>query len=214
MTPDSINAALSIKEAQIVDRAGEEIEELFHQQIDAAEEAMSAQARIGVGDIAPDFSLPATSGDIVTLSDVLEHQPVILTFYRGSWCAFCNSALPVWQRALPAVESKGARLVAISPETLDRAQEFRESAGLTYDLLSDEGNKTAAAYGLVFRIPDAACMTISGFGINIGAANGNGDWSVPATATFVIGKDGRILLADCGPDYRRRLEPEAALAVI
>ncbi len=210
----TINSALSETEDEIVQRQGDNIKTLFKQQIDAAARRLSTNPIIRVGATAPDFLLPSTSGNSLSLFEELKNHKVVLTFYRGSWCNFCNTALRVWQRMLPRVHGKNATLWAIAPETLDRALEFQQEAKLEYALLSDHENKIAEAYGLVFELPQDARETLERFGTDVGSYNGTGDWSVPITATYVIGQDHRILLADCGPDYRQRMEPETVISML
>jgi len=198
---------------EIVSRRGEKIRSLFEVQIAAATEHL-LQGRVPkAGDIAPDFSLTASDGQRLTLDEVLANGPVVLTFYRGSWCNFCNAALRVWQRALPELRLIGVKLFAIAPETLEVCREFKAAAKLDYELLSDAGHIAADAYSLTFKLPEPAREMLTSFGKDVGALNGNGEWSVPVTATFAISPDKRILFVDCGPDYRRRAEPEDVLRV-
>lgn len=198
----------------IVSRRGESIRSLFESQIAAAAEHL-LQARVPkVGDTAPDVSLTSTDGRSVALAQLPAAGPIVLTFYRGSWCNFCNAALRVWQQALPEFEAIGVRLFSVAPETLDVCRSFKAAAKLDFELLSDVGHAAADAYGLTFELPSAARETLSGLGIDVGTRNGNGEWSVPVTATFGIGGDGHIIFADCGPDYRRRAEPGEVLEVL
>ena len=215
MTSDkSINAALQETEDDIVRRRGDAIKTLFDQQVDAAARHLENNSKLQPGATAPDFLLPSTSGQPLSLSEEVKQHKVILTFYRGSWCNFCNTALRIWQRMLPKVHAKKATLWAIAPETPERALEFQQAAGLEYTLLSDHENKIAEAFGLVFELPQEARETLKELGTDVGAHNGTYDWSVPITATYVIGLDRRILLTDCGPDYRQRIEPETVISVL
>jgi len=198
----------------IVSRRGESIRSLFEAQISAAAEHL-LQARVPkAGDLAPKFSLLASDGRLLTLDEAVSEGPVVLTFYRGGWCNFCNAALRVWQRALPDLRASGANLFAIAPETPDVCRDFKSAARLDYELLSDTGHVAADAYGLTFELPVDARETLAGFGIDVGARNGNGDWSVPVTATFAIGRGRQVLFADCGPDYRQRADPTQVLSVL
>lgn len=198
----------------IINRQGENMRSLFDAQIAAAAEHL-IQARVPkVGDSAPDLSVTATNGRLLTLHELLSDGPIVLTFYRGSWCNFCNAALRVWQRALPEFGAIGVRLFAVAPETLDVCRNFKEAAKLDFELLSDIGHAAADAYGLTFELPSLARETLSGFGIDVGTLNGNGEWSVPVTATFAISSDGQVIFADCGPDYRRRAEPQQLLEAL
>ena len=208
----SLNEDLADVEADIINRNGGEINSLFEQQIDAAELHLKRTSVAKVGNLAKDFSLKDTTGAIVTLSEILRDGSLILTFYRGSWCNFCNAALIFWDKHLPEIEAKGSKLLAIAPEKIEACREFKAASGIRFELLSDSNNDVARSYDLVYELPTSAREKLSSFGTDVGDLNGNGSWEVPITATYVIGQDQRIILADCGPDYRSRLEPEVALA--
>ena len=210
----SLNKDLTDVEEDIVNRRGSGITTLFDQQIDAAEHHLKNASVANVGNLAKDFSLEDTKREKVNLSVIVLSGPVILTFYRGSWCNFCNAALKYWDRYVPEIEARGSKLFAIAPEKIEICREFKAASGLKFELLSDSDNEVATRYGLVYELPKAAKETLSSFGTDVGVANGNGSWEVPITATYVIGKDQRVMLADCGPDYRKRLEPEIVLAAL
>ena len=210
----SLNRDLADVETDIVNRRGSGITALFDQQIDAAEHHLKNSSVANVGSLARDFSLEDTKEVKVTLSEIVLSGPVILTFYRGSWCNFCNAALKFWDRYVPEIEARGSKLFAIAPEKIEICREFKAASGLKFELLSDSNNEVAAMYDLVYELPTAAKETLASFGTDVGVVNGNGSWEVPVTATYVIGKDQRIMLADCGPDYRKRLEPETVLAAL
>ena len=210
----TLNEELIDVEADIVNRNGSEITSLFEQQIDAAERHLQSTSLAQVGNLAKDFSLKDTKGAIVSLNEIVLDGPIILTFYRGSWCNFCNAALKYWDKYVPEIEASGAMLLAIAPEKNEICREFKAASGIRFELLSDSNNEVAAMYGLVYELPKAARKKLSSFGTDVGTINGNGSWEVPVTATYVIGKDQRVKLADCGPDYRKRLEPEVVLAAL
>ena len=115
---------------------------------------------------------------------------------------------------MPEIEVRGSKLFAIAPEKIEICREFKAASGLKFELLSDSNNEVATMYGLVYELPKAAKEILSSLGTDVGVVNGNGSWEVPVTATYVIGKDQRVMLADCGPDYRKRLEPETVLTVL
>ena len=209
----SMNKILKDVENELLGRLGDALKPLFDSQISEAETHLAAARVFGLGDSAPDFSLVATSGQNISLRDVVSRGPVVLTFYRGSWCNFCNAALKVWQRAMPELAAKNVTLLAIAPETPEICREYKQAAGLDYELLSDVNNVTADAYGLAFELPLEAREMLVGLDTDVGDRNGNGSWSVPITATYAIGGDQKIRLADCGPDYRRRVDPEDVMAV-
>jgi len=208
----SLNKELAAVEREIIGRRGEEIRSLFDAQISTAESHLLMAPSLSVGSLAPDFSLTATGGQTISLWGALRQGQVILTFYRGSWCNFCNRTLKIWQDYLPAILAKGATLYAISPEKPENGRKFKEAAGLEYELLCDADNKVGDAYGLMFTLPTSVQIKLADLGTDVGNWNGNGNWDVPVTATYIVGQDKRIRLVDCGPDYRQRLEPKLAIS--
>jgi peroxiredoxin len=139
----------------------------------------------------------------------------VVTFYRGGWCPYCNLELRAYQNLLPTIIAAGASLVAISPEKPDDTVTTAEKNALTFPVLSDVGQIVGKAFGLVYTFTDELKWAYGGFGLDIPAKNGAPDeWSLPLSATYVIGMDGVILFADTGVDYRRRAEPLDVLAVL
>lgn len=140
-TVENFMSALPEDEAQTV--AGS-FEKLYASKI--------AEHAISVGDSAPDFTLPKVTGDPVNLHETLRHGPVVLSFYRGGWCPFCNLELHALQTRLPEIRALGATLIGISPETPDKAMAAIDEHQLEFEVLSDIGNKTARQYGLLFTV--------------------------------------------------------------
>jgi len=140
---------------------------------------------------------------------------VIVTFYRGGWCPYCNLELKAYQAVLPRIIAAGASLVAISPEKPDDSVSTAEKNGLTFAVLSDVGQKVGKAFGLVYAFTDELRTVYDGFKLDIPQRNGTPDeWSLPLSATYVIGSDGRILFADTSVDYRHRTDPLDVLQVL
>ena len=168
-----------------------------------------------IGDQAPDIVLPDASGRTFDVAKLLETGPVIVTFYRGGWCPYCNLELRAYQAVLPRITAAGAKLVAISPEKPDDSVSTAEKNALTFPLLSDIGQRVGKAFGLVYSFTDELRSVYDGFKLDIPAKNGApDDWSLPLSATYVIGPDGRILFADTSVDYRRRTDPLDVLQVL
>ncbi len=164
------------------------------------------------GDPAPNFRLPDAQGGSVELKALLERGPVVLTFYRGQWCPYCNLELRAYQKLLPQLQALGANLVAVSPQTPDNSLSTAEKNELAYPVLSDVGLHVTRAYGLAFDLPSELVELYRRRNNDLVKWNGEGGWSLPIPATYVIGQDARIALAHVDPDYRDRLEPEAVLA--
>ena len=159
------------------------------------------------GALAPDFTLPNVAGRPVTLSALLARGPVVLTFYRGEWCPYCNLQLRAYQAILPQIRDLGASLVAVSPQTPDNSLTTAEQKSLTYSVLSDVGNEVARRYGLVFSLSEA----LRAVSADLPAYNGDASWELPMPGTFVIAPDGTVRLAFVDADWTRRLEPAAIL---
>jgi peroxiredoxin len=180
-----------------------------------ADVALAASALVanalGAGAIAPDFILPDASGYTVRLAKLLRKGPVILSFYRGGWCPYCNLELRAYQALASRMQALGVRLVAISPELPDEtAATVRENA-LGFDVVSDVGSEVAKAYGVAFDLADELRPLYARLGHALPDKNG-ADWVLPVPATYVIAPSGEIVLAHVDTDYRRRLEPADAIA--
>ena len=167
-----------------------------------------------VGDAAPDFELPDARGGNVTLAGLRSDGPVVLVFYRGAWCPYCNLQLRAFQAALADIHAAGASLVAVSPQTPDNSLTLAEQAALEFPVLSDVGNTVARSYGLVFALGAADRELHGGVGIDLAASNGDATWELPAPAVFVVDADGTIRYASIAGDYRWRVGPDEVLAAL
>lgn len=167
-----------------------------------------------VGSRAPDFSLPSATGKTVCLSDQLTCGPVVLTFYRGAWCPFCNLALQTYQRSLDKIKAKGATLIAVSPQTPDYSLSMKEKNALAFEVLSDKGSKVSAQYGLAFKTPLAHQKILALFDMPLSKVNGDDTGLIPVPATYVIGRDSVIAWAHIDPNYRHRGEVDDILAAL
>jgi peroxiredoxin len=166
------------------------------------------------GDFAPEIVLSNAKGETVDVGMLLKRGPVIVTFYRGGWCPYCNLELRAFQKILPEIKAVGASLVAISPEKPDDTLTTAEKNALSFEVLSDVGQKVGRAFGLVYIFSDKLKGAYQGFGRDIPGANGSDEWALPISATYVIGRNGRIIYAYTDPDYRDRADPEEVLKVL
>lgn len=172
------------------------------------------EAATSTGATAPDFTLPNATGTPVQLSQLLSQGPVVLSFYRGQWCPYCNLELRALQQALPDISAAGATLVAVSPQTPDNSLSTVEKNELTFEVLSDVGNRVARDYGLVFQLPENLRPIYAGFGIDVPAHNGDETFELPVAATYVIATDGTIAHAFVDADYTKRLDPADIAAAL
>lgn len=188
------------------------------QTIDAGIAAMQAagltQHSLRAGHHAPDFTLPEAAGQPVHLAELLKSGPVVLVFYRGNWCPYCNLQLRAYDQALAQFQAYGATLVAVSPQTPDLTRLTAEEKDLHFPVLSDAGNAVARQYGLAYQIGGAVYNTLHGVGIDLAAFNGDTSGELPLTGTFVIARDGRIAWATTEASFKERPDPALILTAL
>ena len=173
-----------------------------------------AKAALKVGDRAPAITLGNANGETVDVGALLHSGPVIVTFYRGGWCPYCNLELRAFQQALPEIKAAGASLVAISPEKPDDTLSTSEKNALSFEVLSDVGQKVGRAFGLVYEFSDELKSAYREFGLDIPSKNGAEEWALPIAATYVIDRSGVIIYADTDADYRDRADPVDVIKVL
>ncbi|RZL12889.1 MAG: AhpC/TSA family protein [Hymenobacter sp.] len=178
--------------------------------------AASGQASrvLQAGQAAPGFTLPSATAELVGLAQLLQHGPVVVVFYRGNWCPYCNVQLRAYQQLLPELAQHGAALVAISPQTPDFTSLTASDKALTFPVLSDVGNVVARQYGLAYEVGVEVADTLRSVGIDLGAHNGTADDELPLTATFVIGTDGFIKWSWGEANFKHRADPTEILAAL
>ncbi|WP_327318838.1 peroxiredoxin-like family protein [Streptomyces sp. NBC_01235] len=188
---------------QIMQRAGQELAD-----------SGQADRALAVGARAPLFRLPSATGDPVSLAGLLAAGPVVLAFYRGAWCPYCNIALRTLQQHHDEISARGARLVAASPQVPDESLALAEKHQLDFDVLSDVGSDTAKQYGLAFDLPDDLAAVYDRLGFDLQRVNGGHPRTLPLPATYVIDREGVIRWAFVDTDYTRRAEPADILAAL
>lgn len=174
----------------------------------------AAQRALKAGDTMPAFTLDDAEGKPVSSADLLRQGPLVVTFYRGVWCPYCNMDLQALQAALPAVQEAGAKLVAISPQLAANSRKAVRQNSLTFPILSDSHNDVAAAFGLRFELQDYLVDLYKSLKNELPAFNGDASWTLPMPARYVVAQDGTIVYAEVNPDYTRRPEPSDMLPAI
>ncbi len=174
----------------------------------------AAGGALKAGDKAPAFTLADPDGQPVSSIDLLARGPLVVSFYRGVWCPYCNMELQALQAALPEFAALGASLVAISPQTAVNSRKSLRQNDLGFPILSDARNDVAAAFGLRFALPDYLVELYKGLKNDLPAFNGDQSWTLPMPGRFVIGQDGTILYAEVNPDYTKRPEPDVMLPAL
>lgn len=168
-----------------------------------------------VGDRVPNFELPNQDGVLVNVKDLYAKGPVVITFYRGFWCPYCNVDLANLNHYKEAIEEAGATLYSISPELEEFSKKVKIMQKLQFDILTDKSNKVAEAFGLKFKMPnDLIELYRDKFQINLKQYHGDDLWELPMPARFLVDTEGIIRYAESEPDYRERPDPDDLMKVL
>lgn len=185
-------------------------EQTQHTVMQAMQELVAAQLDKDAkttGDQIPDFELDDAQGNRVRIRERLAQGPLVISFYRGGWCPFCNLEFKALHDILPRIKAHGAQLIGISPETPESIAETVSQHGVQFDVLSDAGNRVAKAFGLIMYVPEPMRPLYAQWGMDVPAANGDDSWALPIPATYVVDRDGRIRAHYVNVDYTQRMEP-------
>ena len=196
-------AALPAEVAQTIARANAQIEQ-------------SGEASgLAVGDMAPEFTLLGADGRQVRLSERLAEGLVIVSFYRGAWCPFCNLELRALASVLPKISELGASLIAISPQAPEESAGLVGQHQLTFDVLSDLDGAVARAWKLRFTLSDELkALYQNVFALDLTKANADGSWTLPVPGTFVLDRHGVIRARYVSSDYTTRMEPDEIISTL
>lgn len=185
---------------------------VFDQDASQLNDRFETLLQVQPGDKAPDFELPDATGKTVSLQQLLTDGPVVLAFYRGAWCPYCNLQLSLYQKALDKIKAAGATLVAVSPQTPDHALSMQEKNELRFPVLTDSRNEVARQYTTVFRNGDAPVATMASLGYDFDSFYENNSREIPVPAVFIIDQTGVVTFAKTeGGDYRNRVAPDEVL---
>lgn len=186
----------------------------FDKQVQELRDMNFASKGLQVGDTIPMFGLNNAKGQMVNSKEVLEKHPIIISFYRGGWCPYCNLELRALQQFLPEFEKLGAKLITISPEKPDNSLSTVEKNNLQFEVLTDTDNKLAREFGIVFEFPEYLEDTYNGFGLDLKKYNNTSKVELPLPATYVVDKKGTIRYAFADEDYTLRANPEDILEAL
>lgn len=170
-------------------------------QVAAAQEAPEG---LFIASKAPDFKAKDQNGKEIRLKDLLKEGKVVLVFYRGYWCPYCNKELSKLQDSLQLIKDKGATLIAVSPEKQENISKTIEKTKAEYSILHDEGPKIMKAYEVEFEVPENTITRYRNAGIDIGKNNGDNGNFLPIPAVYIIDKESTITYRFFEPDYKKR----------
>jgi peroxiredoxin len=177
-------------------------------------ESAQAQRAKKAGDAAPEFTLRDLDGKPVSSRDLLDSGPLVISFYRGVWCPYCNLELQALQSALPDIAARGASLIAISPQTAPNSRKSQRDNKLSFPILSDTRSEVADAFGIRFALPHYLVALYKSFKNDLPTFNDDPAWVLPMSARYVIGTGGVIAYSEVNPDYTQRPDPSELLPVL
>ena len=163
------------------------------------------------GDTLTTAELINTKNEKINIDEMLKKGPLVISFYRGGWCPYCNFELRALQGALPQIKESGANLIAITPETPDNSLTTSEKNEIAFNVLTDTNNNYARELGLVFKMPKALQEVYKSFGIDLEAHNGNADFELPMPATLVVNSNKEVSYSFVSEDYTKRADIPAIL---
>lgn len=212
-TAQTLSQKLAEKSAQTVKRAPADRVATFQKGIDLVRATGIEKSAKQVGDAAVDGQLKDWKGNTITLSELWKQGPVVLMWYRGGWCPYCNIQLRAMQQNLDKLENAGARLVVLTPELPAKAKETAEANDLNIVALHDANLELAKKYGIVFDLPAPIAPMYRSSG-RLKEFNGNDELQLPLSATYVVDQSGKITFAFLDADYKKRAEPSDVIAAV
>lgn len=170
--------------------------------------ASSAEATnpLKAGQKLPDVSVKNEDGKSVPLSTYHQDSPLVIVFYRGSWCPICTRHFQELLQSYPEIKKLGASVIAISPDTVENSAANAKQLDLPFPLLSDSDLTAARKFGIAFKVDDATLTKYQGYGINLKKASGQDHESLPVPAVYIVDQSGKVVFAHSNPNYRERLE--------
>ena len=208
-----LDALLSVKRQEAAAKFTEEKKQVYAEGISSVAASGVLENALNVNSKAPNFTLKNALGHSVSLYDELKNGPVVLTWYRGGWCPYCNITLHYLQEKLPEIQKVGATLIALTPELPDNSLSTSEKNELEFTVLSDVGNVVGKEYGVVYTLTDeVATMYEAGFGLS--EVNGNDSNELPLAVTYVIDTNAVVQYAFLDADYTERAEVSEILTAL
>lgn len=199
---------------ELATQVPQEVLEAFGKSIEDLQKKKIEEKSIKLGEIMPEFLLPNVKNEIINSNEILKNGKMIIAFYRGSWCPYCNLELKMLQDHLPKIKDKKAMLVAISPQSPDNSLTVVEKHNLTFEVLTDKDNLFAKQLGISFELQDFVLPYYQALEIDLMHFNKNNDNSLPVPAVFVIDQNGKIIYKFVDANYMNRIDIDELLQTL
>jgi peroxiredoxin len=213
--PTTIREQSDQLKAAAAERLPAEVLDVFDRSIDTLVDQGIPAEVVKTGDRLESFTLTDATGRPVSLDQLVETGPAVIVFYRGGWCPYCNLALRTYQQELlPALDTFGAQMVAISPQSPDQSLSTAEKAGLTFTVLSDPGSRVARTVGIAFQQADDVLAAQRQLGLDLTQVNAEGSTYLPRPTVLIVDDQRTVRFVDVQPDYTARTEVADLLAAL
>ncbi len=188
--------------------------EAFHRSTRELIDNGNASRALRAGQTAPEFTLTDSDGNDVSSRALLAKGPLVVTFYRGAWCPYCNIELQALEAVADDIRARGANLVAVSMQNASSSRKSQRENNLSFPILSDQGGELSQAFGVRWNVQAYARKYFAEFGVDLPTIHGDGEWNLPMPARYVISSNGTIEYAEVNPDYTQRPETDDLFPVL
>lgn len=211
----SLQEKLDVLKADFeVNKAPPAAVEAFHRSTEELIASGQAERALKAGDRAPAFDLTDSDGKTVSSKDLLARGPLVVSFYRGVWCPYCNLELQALEEVADDIRARGASLVAISQQTPPNSRKSQQQNKLSFPILTDQCGELAEKFGLRWTLQPYLLEFFKAFKVDLPTIHNDDKWTLPMPGRYVIGTDGVIAYAEVNPDYTRRPEPSDLFPVL
>lgn len=201
---ESLQEKLDLKKTQ--SKASKDVREKIKRAIDDLKRSRIEEKSLQMGRVIPDFEI-----DGKPIKEYYKHNFLIIKFYRGHWCPYCMIELQEYEKFYPEFQKKGAKLIALVPDTYQQIGKTKKRFNLTFPIYRDKNNEIAKKFGLAFKLDQEILKIYKRFGINLSESQGNLNNELPMPGTYLVNKNGRIIYAFVDADYTKRLDPRVLL---
>lgn len=188
---------------------------LFAQQPETGERTISLSADsikpLKIGQTIPDVALATTENKTFRLKDYVKNQPVVLIFYRGGWCPYCNVHLKELMDTEAELRKLGFNILAVSPDTPENLSKTEDKHKLKYTLLSDTSVNGAASFGVAFQVDEPTLKRYDTYGIDLEKASGEQHHILPVPSVFIIDKNAVVKYVYYNSNYKQQLKKEEVI---
>lgn len=207
LSAPSFREQLTATKENFAKNAPKELLDMFDTHEQELKESEIINHALKVGDKIPDFSLPNALGKMVNIQSLMTKKWLVISFYRGQWCPFCQLELRNLQRNLQKIEGAPANLVAISPQSPDNSLDTMQKNALTFEVLSDKESKIGKKFKVVYTVPDYLHKVFEQNGVDKQYLSPEGKMQLPTPALFVVDNQGIIRMRSIETNFTQRIDP-------